>query len=239
MRGARRRNGFTLMELLVALAVLALVVTGFLGAFRELLTVTEGYAKESMARQAARQIMGLVINDLECVVFSHDARDLLQQKAFRFKGSGCESDFTGQRTVLAFTTTSTLLWDASFPAHGILEVCYVLSRDETATEGGAGRVRLFRLERPHAGIDADWQWQKVELFDDVRGFEVAFRQSPDGELLDTWDSMALAEGGSVSRRLPRLATVRLTVPMAGGMERTFEAVANLPCTGGSGVDAGT
>ncbi|NJB68760.1 type II secretion system protein J [Desulfobaculum xiamenense] len=224
-RGVRRgQAGFTLLELMVALAVLALVVTGFLGAFRELLASTAEYESESASRQAARQIFGVMVNDLRSATDYKSGTTSALKDMYRFAGHGYTGELQDEDIVLELSTAAGLDWDAGFPSHGLQQVRYVLRRDS----GDRDVVRLFRASRPHAGVVGEWGWNAIELFDDVRFLEITFLEMADSDPLERWDSVKRQEADPKASRYPALVRIRLGLPGFGDVERVFETDVRMP-----------
>ena len=155
-----RQRGFTLLELLIAVALTSMVVIGIMGVFRNMVTM---YADVRQSRESTIQLRALV------GILGDDLLTLARE--FPFTGSTGESDGNFLR-LLEFVGGVSLERQEPQPEIKRVMVTYSLTRigeDEQWT--------LMRGERPHPSIfdNKDWEWEDspiavLQHVDDLKFF---------------------------------------------------------------------
>jgi type II secretion system protein J len=213
-----QQSGFTLLEIIIALAILALVFSSLYGAYSG--TVETNYQVDSSrdVEQAVRLALMQMADDLKSLYHQPRAGNP-QASPYRFVSSGVASE-SDDGAVIEFATTAHLGFDAVFPSLRVNRVGYSL---KGAVEG-EGYRRLVRRETPFADLGGEWGETAVELIDGVEELTFAFLDS-DGQELHEWDSTA----PQTTNRLPRLVHIRLRIAAgeAGG-SRLFTTAVALP-----------
>ena len=201
------RSGFTLLEILIAIAILALVVSSLYGAYSGTMETTEMVESARDVDQTARLALMQMVDDFSSLYYKK-AEGENENSPFRFQG-GKEAEGEGG-TVVEFTSTSHLGFDGSFPNLRINRVSYVLEKQEDNQR----YYRLVRMELPFADLPGEREETAVELADTVESLTLTYLNE-DGETLSQWDSKAEETEGL----LPRLVHIRLQ--LAGEKSRVF------------------
>ncbi|MGB7067277.1 MAG: type II secretion system protein GspJ, partial [Syntrophobacteria bacterium] len=201
------RSGFTLLEILIAIAILALVVSSLYGAYSGTMETTEMVESARDVDQTARLALMQMVDDFSSLYYKK-AEGENENSPFRFQG-GKEAEGEGG-TVVEFASTSHLGFDGSFPNLRINRVSYVLEKQADDQK----YYRLVRMELPFADLSGEREETAVELADTVESLTLTYLNE-DGETLSQWDSKAEETAGI----LPRLVHIRLQ--LAGEKSRVF------------------
>jgi type II secretion system protein J len=214
-RFASHPAGFTLIEILIALAIVALVLTSLFSAYSETLTTTELVETNKEVDQSARLTLAQMADDLKSLYYQEVKGDP-KDSPYRFLGGGKESD--GETVeVMSFASTGHLGFDPTGPSMCINRIAYVLKK----AKEGEKHAQLIRRERPFADFEGQGEEAEVELADGVEELVVRYGDEGSGSLAEAWDSASLEHGG----KPPRLVQIRLKVaagPSQGS--RLFTAV---------------
>lgn len=201
------RSGFTLLEILIAIAILALVVSSLYGAYSGTLETTEMVESARDVDQAARLALMQMVDDFSSLYYKK-AEGENENSPFRFQG-GMDAE-SERGTVVEFASTAHLGFDGSFPNLRINRVSYVLEKQEDNQQ----YYRLVRMELPFVDLSGEREETAVELADTVESLTLTYLNE-DGETLSQWDSKAEETAGL----LPRLVHIRLQ--LAGEKSRVF------------------
>jgi prepilin-type N-terminal cleavage/methylation domain-containing protein len=210
----RQQSGFTLLEILLALAILALVLSSLFGAYSETITATELVEASREVDQAARLTLGQMADDLKSL-YQQEVKGDPKDSPYRFQGGSEES---GEEAVeiLNFASTGHLGFDLAGPSMSVNRIAYILKK------GGEGEryFRLIRRERPFADFEGQGEETEVELADNVEELTVTYGDDA-GTTFTEWDSASPEHGG----RPPRLVRINLKVAAGtSGGSRSFTAV---------------
>ena len=178
-RAPTSRNGFTLLEILLALSILATVLStvfaSYTGAFR-LVSETEAQAE---VYQMARVALERILEDLECFYLPEQSETSEAQED--------EQPFEFANSSLRFPSRAHLVFGEEDQSWGTTEISYYVEEGD----GGEGLI-LFRRERP--------QWGEEEASDEGEGglplCEKLWTEDPvkfsyydaEGEEAEEWDS---------------------------------------------------
>jgi type II secretion system protein J len=203
----RWRSGFTLLEILIAVAILALVMSSLYGAYSGTLETTEMVESARDVDQVARLALRQMVDDFSALYY-RKAEGENENSPFRFQG-GMDAEGEGG-TVVQFASTCHLGFDVSFPSLRINRVSYVLEKQADNQR----YYRLVRMELPFVDLSGEREETAVELADTVESLTLTYLNE-DGETLSQWDSKAEETEGL----LPRLVHIRLQ--LAGEKSRVF------------------
>lgn len=214
------RSGFTLLEILIAIAILALVMSSLYGAYSGTLETTEMVESARDVDQAARLALMQMADDFSSLYY-RKAEGENESSPFHFQG-GMEAEGEGG-TVVEFASTAHLGFDVSFPSLRINRVSYVLEKQEDNQR----YYRLVRTELPFVDLSGEREGTAVELADTVESLTLTYLNE-DGETLSQWDSKAEGTEGL----LPRLVHIRLQ--LAGEQARLFATTVAIQSQGEEG-----
>ncbi len=210
------RAGFTLLEIVIAIAILAVIFTGLYSAYSSTLDTTEAVESERDVEQAARLGLMQIADDLASLYYREVEGGDAEPSPYRFEGADSEALDEGG-TVLEFTTTASLDFNMVFPSLRINRVSYALEK-QADTER---YYRLVRRELPFADLGGAGQESVIEVMEGVETLSVSYFDQ-EGQVQSQWDSEA-PESETV---LPRLVQVRLQ--LAAAKSRLFTATVALP-----------
>lgn len=168
MQIVQKNSGFTLVEVMVALAVTALMLTAVYQ------TVSSAaHARERIGVENARHHMARIVTER----FGRELQSLhfiATDELTRFRGGISGSDME----LLSFSSTAStpLAKQPGLPAR----ISYFLERIETDEES------TFRLNRTEGGTLALDPGRAYKLADDLNDLEIRFRNN--GRWTDRWDS---------------------------------------------------
>jgi type II secretion system protein J len=204
--------GFTLMEILVALALAAIVATSVFAVFDRTLDVGGEIEESVPALQMLRMTLDRLATDLHCLAFPggsgrDNATGEQAGNIFGFQGVSPDSAFfpedNGSGVVLlAFSTWSCLDTGTEIPRGRLNRVEYVLRQD-------FGRMVLVRKERIFARMPSCKAVGSVELADGVQDVRLVFVDRQ-GMTHDEWN---MEEEG---RDLPAMVRCRLSCDLDSG-----------------------
>jgi type II secretion system protein J len=197
-------RGFTLLEILIAIAILALVVSSLYGAYSGTLDTTEMVESIRDVDQVARVALMQMVDDFKSLYYQK-AQGEDEESPYSF-GGVTEVEGEGG-AIVAFATTARLDFDMTFPSQRINRVSYVIEKQPDNEK----LYRLVRREVPFADLSGERQEVVVEIADGIESLSLAYFDE-DGQQFSQWDSKA--EG-----LLPRLVQIRLQ--MAGEKSRVF------------------
>ena len=196
----RRRQGFTLLELLLALGAMAIVAGGLAGALRGGFNAWKRLESELEGRQLARAVFNQLANEL---------RNAIPFPKESLVGSAGEIRF--------FTAREIFTEDVPVPAQGIFEIIYRFK------DGGDGASPLQKTEVPlgAAGAVLGSAPRASELPAEVR-FEYPYLPEKQGDP-PLWRDQWINPGV-----LPAALRVRLSLRDDVKEARTYERVIVLP-----------
>lgn len=186
------KQGFTLLEVLLAMFILALVLAGVWSSYREIFSLTKEGEGSAKAYQSARAALDIL------------ARDLMALTPFR--GHVVFSAEPETRGGKEFSRVSFAaknrgnVWDEATPA-GINSVLYRVREDRD------GRNHLYRETAPLPAIK-DSKGQGFVICEDVEALYLRFYDS-EKKIRDSWETAA--PPGGKPGPLPRIVEVELHV----------------------------
>lgn len=140
-----RQGGFTLLELLMAIFIFAIVISSVYGAYRTTFLIVNSAEDQAEYGNMAQAALERLTSDLESYYFGEDG----------FLLGGKKEDDTGRADQLSFTSTSHLTFSKKEQPAGYAVIGYSAETDEET-----GLLRLYRIDktfRPGAGREIDDQ----------------------------------------------------------------------------------
>ena len=199
-------NGFTLMEVLIAIAILAIVLSTVYESFvmtRKAIGKTEASIEELRGVRAAYSRM---MQDVSMAFLVKD-----NDRTF-FKGTD-ESSEGYPNDSIDFTAYSNRIRNKDAKESDQAEVGYYMKR---GNEGGSVLMKRIKRridENPGYGGDS------FEITEDIVGLN--FRYLDNDAWVDSWDS-------TVNKNIPQAVEITIIVKDSSGTERTFKSIAEIP-----------
>jgi general secretion pathway protein J len=157
-----RSSGFTLIEILIALALLSVILAAIYGTFFLSHRALEGMDESMVRLQESRRALDILKRELDSSVYIASDRNTMLRIVDR--------DFGGRQAVqLTFTTLSVL-------RPGLSRITYYIEEDE-------GRLNLFKkVESPYA----DQETEGVDIIEDMEAFSIEAKYND--RWVRTWDT---------------------------------------------------
>lgn len=206
-RTTRRSRAFTLIEVMIAMAILAAIAMLIFGAFSGMKRSKEGIERVNDRHREGRLAMARMVRELQSAYISaHEpiAPVAAVQKTV-FKGT---QGSPGDRLDFASFCFRRLIEDSKDTDQA--EVSYYLSADSDDT----GRINLMRRVSPRLDMYPDKGGKAEILATDVDLFEVRYLDAATGHWQDRWDTTQATEQAG---RLP--LQVELTLVLNGGVRQ--------------------
>ena len=201
-------SGFTLLEVLVAIAIFAIVISTVYAAYRATFFNVGGAEQQLAATDGARVVLQR---------FSDDLQSLYAQPGGYLRGASDEID--DQRAdSLSFTSVAHLVFSPDDPRSGLTVIRYHLEKDENS-----GYLRLYRSDTPErpgeTGNAGEADGGEV-LGEGIKEFRITYLGT-DGSELDRWDSKSqgrTAQSGQAEKeKLPVMpALIKVELQMVAG-----------------------
>ena len=213
-------DGFTLMEILIAIAILAIVVTTALASFNAVFSTTEVLDDSANLYEMAHTCMKRIVFDLNSIHIGQ--RPLYKPPEFdqppdpyRLIASTEETGGTGFAETLRFTSRAHLPFEKS-SREGIVEIIYYLQ----ATNNG--HLELRRADNPYPYPDFEKKGSDPVLCKYVKSLSFTFFDK-DGLEFDVWDS----DSDEFGYATPVAIAVKLEL-LNKAETHTFETMVSLP-----------
>ncbi|HEX4381415.1 MAG TPA: prepilin-type N-terminal cleavage/methylation domain-containing protein [Myxococcales bacterium] len=209
------RRGFTLMEVMIAVAVLAMIGGITYKAFDGAYDLKSRVEKAEDRDQAVRGALQRIAREVSMSFLSeHYDRKRFRERPtfFRLKDGRGEADL-----IVSSFAHERLSIDAKESDQAIFE--YKLDRDED------GNNSIFRRVKPI--IDEDWErgGEKAVLAENVLKFSVEAWEPKNREWRPEWDSNSVQRGNSVL--IPPRVKISITIKDENGKEKTWSTQARI------------
>ncbi len=209
------RRGFTLVEVLIAMGISAVIGVMALGSFQRAHEARELTRAQEERFGGARRTLTRLARELTMAYLSeHYDHARFRERPTLFRGKD-----GGRRDDLLFTSFSheRLVRDAKESDQAQLE--YTVEADPERS----GKLALFRREKLYLDEDPDRGGDKELVLRHVTGFDVQYWDWTKQEWMNDWVSSSVERQGT----LPTRVKVRLTLEMPNGKEETFETQARV------------
>jgi len=182
----RGKDGFTLMEILIAIFILAVVLSMLYAAYTGTFRNIDETASRADMYEMARIALDRMVEDLQCAYLSpskeEETSEEEQSSMTRFVGVLGETD--GKRTdSLRFSSRAHLVFYAEDAELDQTEITY-----EVGESDEEGRFALFRSDTPALTILSEEETQGAVLCEGLHALSLTYYDAT-GEAYDSWDSM--------------------------------------------------
>ena len=221
-RARTKRLGVTLVEVMVAMAIIAIVSTLLYTAFSQTAMNKRRIETDLDRQHEIRMGLERVARELSMAYVSIQVNPSPTLQAVRTCFIG-KDDGAGSRIDFTSFSHRRLYRDAHESDQN--ELSYFVTRHPE----DAGRNVLARREQNRVDDDPEQGGRTQILIDDVNSFELSYLDPLSGEWLSTWDS---TQGAMQPNRLPTQVRILLRVPnpRGHGSDLTYGTRASLPMT---------
>jgi prepilin-type N-terminal cleavage/methylation domain-containing protein len=204
-----KMRGFTLLEILVSIVILAVILGALYGAYTSNVEAIQMARQHGQVNQIARIVLDRLSKELESAFIPTEN----VQEDIKLGISG-ENQRKDQKILgkINFTTLSSLFLSETGRKTDLCEVGYDVEEDP---ENGA--YILYRREDDSLDADMETGGDRYEMARHIDGLEITFYDSK-GEAWDRWDSISEK---SHTNTLPSLVVVKLTLLDQLGRPHTF------------------
>jgi general secretion pathway protein J len=205
------QGGFTLLEIMIAIFVFAVIITTVFGSFQAVFSSADAVGGDVAVFESARICLERMATDLEAMVIldyprykkpefnENDSKDI-------YRLVGDTSDVAGSSfSRLRFTSLAHLALNQD-PRQGVCRIVYYVH------EGFDKRLVIRRADHLYPFPEFEESQDDPVLCDNVLALEFEYADE-EGELTDRWDS----ESAENDYGTPRLIEIRLTI---GSQERS-------------------
>jgi len=212
--------GFTLMEILVATAILAIVVTTVLASFNSVFSTTEVLDESADIYEMAKNCLKRMTLDLESVHVTqrpiYKPPELDQPPdPYRFVATASDTGGTGFAQNLRFASRAHVGFENSF-REGIAEIIYYVKAADD------GHLTLKRADNLYPYPEFEEKGSDPALCKYVKSLSFKFYDK-DGDEFDVWDSDAEEFGYAT----PKAIAIKLELANK-AVSHTFETMVSLP-----------
>lgn len=214
MRRCRSQQAFTLIEVLVALAILAILTTLIYGTFTQSHNVSTRLETTSERYQAVRQLFQIMLDDLTAAYYlEQTVTNQTPITVFIGTSPGATDSFLTTQPLLRFTTLGHRRWQPNSPETDLSLVEYQIKKDTDSD-----LLSLLHREETNLLSSTEASTEEYELADGLKGLSVRFF---DGTAwADSWDAAA-------KQGLPQAVEVKFVLPIE-NEDRKFSFLARIP-----------
>lgn len=170
--------GFTLLEVLIAVMLMAIIMTTLFAVFTHVLDAAQHARTRMKSDRIGRTILTIIAEDIRYI------QPQLVSDRLRFSIS-LSSDLNflpEEKSVLSFPTTSTLKFTEHTPSCSLQYVTYSLVKNTS------GAYSLFRTEQPFPSIHGTFTPLRYELTDTIRTCTFSYYDREDSEFRKEWNT---------------------------------------------------
>jgi general secretion pathway protein J len=208
-------RGFTLIEVMIAVGITAIIGVMVMGSFQRANAARESVAQQDEIYAGARLTLTRMSREVSMAFLSdHYDRKRYRERPTLFKGRD-----RGRRDTLLFTTLAheRLSLDAKESDEAVVEYTVQGDPDRPGTDA------LFRREKPRIDDSPDRGGTTAIVCDRVTTFDVEYWDWKRQDWVRDWDTTS-TERQNV---LPTRVKMKLGLTMPDGTERTFETQARV------------
>ena len=212
MKQVRNIHGFTLMEVLIATAILGIVMVIVYGSFVQTRRVIGRTEAAVDGLRGIRAVFSRITNDVGMAFLSTagDNNDI----TFFVGTDDYEAGYPNDQ--IDFTSFSHVRRNSEAKESDQMEVGYYLRKDFE------GASVLMKREKPRIDVNPMYGGRAYELCEDIAGID--FRYLDEGTWLESWDSR-------VSKKLPEAVEITIIIKDGSGAERSFRTITEIPLSG--------
>lgn len=198
------QKGFTLLELVIAIMLMAVILTALFALFSNVIDASLHARKMIATDQHGRAVLTILEDDLRYMLPD------IRTDGLSFN-AGTQSDIAREQKLLSFATTSSLRFQTHENDLSVQYVTYSLKEENDNT------VKLIRTERPHPSIQGNFSELRYELIENVLACRFEYFNSDYNEFQPEW--------GIEKTTIPKAVRVRITL---GSTDNPREYILTIP-----------
>ena len=216
IKGVRELRGFTLLELVVAIAIFAIISTFVYSAYTGTVVTTERAQKKIELYQKARLVLDRISEELEQTERIRDVNNMLYSCLY-----GENDEINGiNADELDFVSRANSYYSKENGKPALVRIHYIL---EPASGEKESYFVLVRREDPAIWMEDEERIKPEEFLENCDG--INFEYLSDSGWVDEWDdTMDQVNQG----KLPRAVRITLTLKDENGEKRDFSTTVFLP-----------
>jgi len=214
MKHLRFEKAFTLIEVLIAVAILAILSTLIYGAVAQSHALSTRLEATSESYQTVRQLFQMMQEELSTAYYLEaTGTDLTSNSVFIGRSPDLKESVSFTQPLLRFTNLGHHRWQSDIPETDLGLVEYEVKQDPTTN-----LLTLFHREETNLLSTTEASTEEYELAEGLKKFSVRFYDGTDWA--DSWDS-------TEKKDVPQAVEVKFVVPIE-NEDRTFSFVSRIP-----------
>ncbi|MCC7201512.1 MAG: prepilin-type N-terminal cleavage/methylation domain-containing protein [Nitrospirae bacterium] len=209
MSGKRSNSGFTLMEVLIATAILGIIMVTIYGSFVQTRRVIGRTESAVEGLRGVRAAFSRITSDIG-MAFLSAAND----NTFFVGTDDYEASYPSDQ--IEFTSFSHIRRSSDARESDQMEVGYFLRKDYE------GASVLMKREKNRIDPNPTFGGRTYELCEEIAGLD--FRYLDEGVWFESWDSR-------VTKKLPEAVEITLITKDGNGIEKSFRTIMEIPLSG--------
>lgn len=186
---SRGKAGFTLIEMIIAVALSAVIMMALFGMFSSVVDVASSIKFQESSSYGERTFEGILFDDLRSVYAASG-------DSFRFIGkSGSFLGLDGQ--IMEFCSSASLNSSGASPSFSLQRIEYVLKSNSDTKD-------IYRREKSYCGLSGEWEWVEVPILKGISDIDIRYFDSQDNAFITEWDG--------AKSRYPAAVTVKVVYP---------------------------
>lgn len=206
---SRRSRGFTLLEVMIAVAILAAMGAATFGMFKQQYTQKENTEAIDDRYAQIRATLDRMATDISHAFLSEH----FDKKRFRERPTLFRGKDRGHQDELVFSALANERFEEDAKVSDQAVISYVIDRDPN----GQGINTLYRKVNPVIDEESDRRGRKSAICENVKGFDLEYWDTLKNEWVDEWDAARTEHQGV----LPERVRITLTVTDEEGKDRKF------------------
>ncbi|SIO13009.1 PulJ/GspJ family protein [Halodesulfovibrio marinisediminis] len=170
--------GFTLLEVLIAIMLMATIMTTLFGVFTHVLNAAQHARKHMESDRVGRAILGIIAEDIR---YMHPDTTSEHLK-FSTMIPPNDNSLPEERTILGLATTSSLKFSEHPTSYSLQYVTYSIIKN------GTGDFSLFRNEQPFPTIEGKLPLLRYKLVNSMRSCTFSYYDKARDEFRQDWDN---------------------------------------------------
>ncbi|OBQ46602.1 PulJ/GspJ family protein [Halodesulfovibrio spirochaetisodalis] len=170
------QSGFTLLEILIAMMLMATIITALFGLFTNVIDASEHARRRMDVDKIGRAVLNIVEEDLRYMRPDTSTDNL----KFDTTIDADDTYAPDEEAIFGFATTSSLRLKEVDNEYTLQYVTYTLLKDDN------DHYTLFRIEKPNPTISDDFAELKYEIVSNMLNCKFSYYDGEFNEFKDEW-----------------------------------------------------